>query len=99
MYFLSRPASSRPAGLGWWPRGTALLLDAPDALLVSVEVVFVQSRAVGGRPAWSRLVGLTLAHLVPPLHRLDDQRLHVVHGGGSLVFAQVLHAGGPFNPR
>jgi hypothetical protein len=36
--FLSWPVSSRPIGLGLWPRGTAFLLDGPDALLVSVEV-------------------------------------------------------------
>jgi hypothetical protein len=32
------------------------------------------------------------------MHRLDDQCLRIIQGGGSQVFARVLHAGGPFKP-
>ena len=47
---LQRQAGRPPAGLGFVPLGTTFLVDALDALLVSVEVVFVQSSGVRG---WS----------------------------------------------
>jgi hypothetical protein len=49
-------ASPRPAGLGFVPLGTTLLLDVPDALLVSVAVALVRGLIVRGRPTWSRHV-------------------------------------------
>jgi hypothetical protein len=73
--------------LGWQPCGTVLLLDGLDALLVSVEVAFVRSKAIGGRSSWSRPVSLTLACLIPPLHRIDDQHLHDIQGGSFQMFA------------
>jgi hypothetical protein len=42
----SRPASSRPTGLGWWLRVTAFHLDGPEALLVSVQVASQMSARV-----------------------------------------------------
>jgi hypothetical protein len=44
-------ASSKLAGLRRWPRGTTLLLDGFDVLLVMVVVAFVRGLAVGGRSA------------------------------------------------
>jgi hypothetical protein len=49
-------SSPRPAGLGFLPLGTALLLDIPDALLVSVIVALVWGLIVRGRPAWPQRV-------------------------------------------
>jgi hypothetical protein len=71
------------AGLGFVPLGTALLLDVPDDLLVSVAVALVEGLIVRGRPSWSRPDGLTSARFVPPFYRLDDQCLCFVQGGES----------------
>jgi hypothetical protein len=76
-------ASPRPAGLGFVPLGTALLLDVSDALLVLVADALIRGLTVRGQPAWSRPAGLTSARFVPPFYRLDDQRLGFVQGGES----------------
>jgi hypothetical protein len=46
----------------------------------------------------SSWMDFTLAYFVPSFYWLDDQRLCFVQGGKSQDFAQVFHAGGPFNP-
>jgi hypothetical protein len=51
-----RPASPRPASLGFAPLGTVLLLDVPDALLVSVAVALVWGLIVRGRSDWPRRI-------------------------------------------
>jgi hypothetical protein len=90
-----RPASPRPAGLGFVPFGTALLLDVLEVswwrwqlhwsygLVMSMAVALVQGLTVRGWPAGSRPAGLTSACFVPPFYQLDDQHLCFVQGGKS----------------
>jgi hypothetical protein len=80
---LSRPASSRLAGLELWPRGAAFLLDGSDELLVSVEVA-----SQGFARVWH--AGGSFNPWVKPFGSLDQTNLKCMVQDQGKYFSSLL---------